>query len=82
MGLWKRYYEYPRGSKERKMLENFFNPQETSYSGVYMYAGRSKKIKKGRVTVIEEKGDQVQVCDVDGNTALVAKSTLQSTMDL
>lgn len=82
MGLWKKYHDYPKGSKERKMLEDFFNPKETSYSGVYMYTGRSKKVKKGRVTILEENDKQCKICDIEGNTAFVAKSTLQSTLDI
>jgi len=83
MGLWKKYYEYPKKSKERNILENFFNGVKIdTYDGIFIYSGKSSKIKKGNVTIIEDKGDKCKVQDIKGNIAIVAKSQLQTMLKM
>lgn len=83
MSLAKRALELPKNDALRKRIEVFLSGTETdSYEGVFMYSGRSQKIKKGKVTIIEDKGDKAKVQDVHGSQAIVAKSTLQSTLDI
>jgi S-adenosylmethionine:tRNA-ribosyltransferase-isomerase (queuine synthetase) len=81
MSLVKRALELPKGNATRKRIELFLNRND-SYENVYMYTGRSKKIKKGRITIIEDRGSKVKIEDINGNQAEVAKSTLQTTMDI
>lgn len=83
MSLAKRALELPKTNALRKRIEAFLaGDTSESYEVVYMYSGRSQKIKKGKVSIIEDKGDKAKVQDTNGKTAIVAKSTLQTLLDI
>jgi hypothetical protein len=84
MSLAKRALALPKGNATRKKIENFLDvtPSINSFEGLYTYTGKSKKIKKGYVTIIEDKGDKAKVKDINGSETIVSKSTLQTTLNM